>query len=214
MDETHPIPTIKRRGLMLVLSSPSGAGKTTLSKALLKSDQDISLSISYTTRKSRPSEVNGVDYFFATEDEFQAMVEQGAFLEHATVFGNRYGTPGAEVRKLLDAGKDVLFDVDWQGTQQLKRNAPDDLVSIFILPPSIAALQSRLTTRAEDSADVVADRMRRARDEISHWEEYDYVVVNRDVEVCLSQITSILTAERLRRERRIGLEDFVRDLDR
>ncbi len=214
MAETRSIPTIKRRGLMLVLSSPSGAGKTTLSKALLKSDQEISLSISYTTRKPRPSEVDGRDYYFVTEDKFQAMVEAGAFLEHATVFGNRYGTPGAVVEKLLASGKDVLFDVDWQGTQQLRRNAPDDLASIFILPPSIATLESRLTTRAEDSADVVAERMRRARDEISHWREYDYVVVNRDVEVCLSQITSILVAERLRRERRVGLEDFVTGLDR
>ena len=214
MDENQPIPTIKRRGLMLVLSSPSGAGKTTLSKGLLESDQEISLSISYTTRKPRPSEVDGRDYHFVTEEKFQAMVEDGAFLEHATVFGNRYGTPGAAVNKMLDSGKDVLFDVDWQGTQQLKANAEKDLASIFILPPSIGTLEARLTTRAEDSAEVVADRMRRARDEISHWEEYDYVVVNRDVEVCLSQIKAILTAERLKRVRRTGLEEFVAGLDR
>ena len=214
MADNHPIPTIKRRGLMLVLSSPSGAGKTTLSKALLDSDQEISLSISYTTRKPRPSEVDGRDYHFVTEDKFQAMVEDGAFLEHATVFGNRYGTPGSAVEKILESGKDVLFDVDWQGTQQLKRNAPDDLASIFILPPSIGTLEARLTTRAEDSAEVVADRMRRARDEISHWREYDFVVVNRDVDVCANQIKSILAAERLKRERRVGLEDFVRGLDR
>jgi len=213
MAENHPIPTIERRGLMLVLSSPSGAGKTTLSKALLESDQNISLSISYTTRKPRPSEVDGRDYHFVSEGEFQDMVEQGAFLEHATVFGHRYATPVSAVEKMLESGMDVLFDVDWQGTQQLKRNAPDDLASIFILPPSIRTLEARLTTRAEDSAEVVADRMRRARDEISHWREYDYVVVNRDVEVCLSQITSILMAERLRRVRRTGLEDFVRGLD-
>ena len=213
MADNHPNPTITRRGLMLVLSSPSGAGKTTLSKALLKSDQEISLSISYTTRKRRPSEVDGRDYHFVTQDEFQTMADEGAFLEHATVFGNRYGTPGAAVEKILESGRDVLFDVDWQGTQQLRRNAPDDLASIFILPPSISTLEARLTTRAEDSAEVVADRMRRARDEISHWREYDYVVVNRDVEVCLAQITAILTAERLRRERRIGLQDFVKGLD-
>ena len=205
---------IARRGLMLVLSSPSGAGKTTLSRALLKSDQNISLSISYTTRKPRPGEVDGTDYHFVDDETFRTMAEAGAFLEHAIVFGNRYGTPAAEVEKLLHAGNDVLFDVDWQGTQQLRRNAEKDLASIFILPPSIATLEARLTTRAQDSAEVVADRMRRAKDEISHWNEYDYIVVNRDIDVCLAEIKAVLTAERLRRPRRIGLEGFVRGLER
>ena len=213
MAEDHRTPTIQRRGLMLVLSSPSGAGKTTLSRALLKSDQNISLSISYTTRKPRPGEVDGTDYHFVDDETFRTMAETGAFLEHAIVFGNHYGTPEAEVEKLLHAGNDVLFDVDWQGTQQLRRNAEKDLASIFILPPSITTLEARLTTRAQDSAEVVADRMRRAKDEISHWNEYDYIVVNRDIDVCLAEIKAVLTAERLRRPRRVGLEGFVRGLE-
>jgi guanylate kinase len=206
--------TIKRRGLMLVLSSPSGAGKTTLSRALLRSDKNISLSISYTTRKRRPSEVDGVDYHFVDDERFQAMVGKHAFLEHAVVFGNRYGTPAAEVEEMLQTGKDVLFDVDWQGTQQLKKKARPDLASVFILPPSIPSLESRLRTRAQDSAEVVAERMKRAQDEISHWIEYDYVVINQDVGSCLAEIGAILAAERLRRTRRVGLEDFVKGLGR
>ena len=211
--ENGPSPVLERRGLMLVLSSPSGAGKTTLSRALLRSDKEISLSISYTTRKRRPSEVDGVDYHFVDDKTFQSMVARHAFLEHAVVFGNRYGTPAAEVENLLRAGKDVLFDVDWQGTKQLKKSARADLASVFILPPSIASLESRLKTRAQDSAEVVAERMRRAMDEISHWVEYDYVVVNQDVDACLAEIQSILAAERLRRARRVGLETFVRGLE-
>ena len=212
MAEPSTEPKIARRGLMLVLSSPSGAGKTTLSRALLRSDKEISLSISYTTRKRRPSEVDGQDYHFVDDETFQAMVAKHAFLEHATVFGNRYGTPASEVEDMLGAGKDVLFDVDWQGTQQLKKKARADLASVFILPPSIASLESRLQTRAQDSAEVVAERMKRAQDEISHWNEYDYVVVNQDVDICLAEITAILAAERLRRARRVGMEAFVQGL--
>jgi len=201
-----------RRGLMLVLSSPSGAGKTTLSRALLKDDPDTVLSISSTTRPKRPGEVDGKDYKFVAEKTFQGMVAADAFLEYATVFGHSYGTPRDVVEAALASGKDVLFDIDWQGTQQLDEKAGDDLVSIFILPPSMEELHERLVERAQDSEQVVQTRMNKARDEITHYSEYDYVLVNRDFKECLGKIKTILEAERLRRSRRVGLSDFVKGL--
>lgn len=203
---------MKRRGLMLVLSSPSGAGKTTLSRRLLESDSGITLSVSATTRPKRPAEVHGRDYYFVSQAEFDAMVKRGEFLEHATVFGNSYGTPRAPVDKALAEGRDVLFDIDWQGTQQVREKAREDLVSVFILPPSREALLERLKTRAQDSADVVAARMAKANGEMSHWAEYDYVVVNDDVVRAQAQIETILAAERLRRARQPDLSGFVRGL--
>ncbi len=203
---------MKRRGLMLVLSSPSGAGKTTLSRRLLESDSGITLSVSATTRPKRPAEVHGRDYYFVSQAEFDAMVKRGEFLEHATVFGNSYGTPRAPVEKALAEGRDVLFDIDWQGTQQVREKAREDLVSVFILPPSREALLERLKTRAQDSADVVAARMAKANGEMSHWAEYDYVVVNDDVVRAQAQIETILAAERLRRARQRDLSGFVRGL--
>lgn len=200
---------ISRRGLMLVLSSPSGAGKTTLSRRLLESDRNISLSVSATTRAMRPGEVHGKDYHFLKMEEFEAWLGEGKFLEHAMVFGNRYGTPSHLVTDELGAGRDVLFDIDWQGTQQLKEKMRDDLVSIFILPPSHDELERRLKTRAQDSDEIVAGRMAKAADEISHWPEYDYVVVNADVEKALGDIQAILSAERLRRSRQTGISEFV-----
>src|SRR6201996_1075155 len=205
---------IKRRGLMLVLSSPSGAGKTTLSRMLLASDPGIALSVSATTRAMRPTEVEGKDYFFITPKEFDAWVRQDAFLEHAVVFDNRYGTPKGPVEDALVSGRDVLFDIDWQGTQQMKERARDDLVSIFILPPSHGELERRLKERAQDSDEVVAARMAKAASEISHWPEYDYVVINYDVERALMQIRSILEAERVRRTRLVGVGEFVAGLTR
>ena len=205
---------IKRRGLMLVLSSPSGAGKTTLSRLLLESDKDITLSVSATTRSMRANEVEARDYFFVTPDEFESWVRQDAFLEHAVVFDNRYGTPKGPVDDALVSGRDVLFDIDWQGTQQLKERAREDLVSIFILPPSHAELERRLNERALDSHDVVAKRMAKAASEISHWPEYDYVVVNRDIAKALTQVKAILEAERARRTRLIGVGEFVAALTR
>ena len=200
---------ISRRGLMLVLSSPSGAGKTTLSRRLLENDRNISLSVSATTRAMRPGEVHGKDYHFLKMEEFEAWLAEGKFLEHAMVFGNRYGTPSHLVTDELGAGRDVLFDIDWQGTQQLKEKMRDDLVSIFILPPSHDELERRLKTRAQDSAEIVAGRMAKAADEISHWPEYDYVVVNSDVEKALADIQAVLNAERLRRSRQTGISEFV-----
>jgi guanylate kinase len=195
---------------MLVLSSPSGAGKTTISRALLKTDEHLTMSISVTTRAPRPGEEHGKDYFFVTEAEYHKMVKTGELLEHARVFDNFYGTPRSYVEQQLAAGRDVLFDIDWQGTQQLKASAGGDLVSVFILPPSIADLEKRLRGRAQDSEDVVQRRMARAADEMSHWPEYDYVVVNRDVEQSIAQVQAILTAERLRQHRRAaGLVAFV-----
>ena len=205
---------IKRRGLMLVLSSPSGAGKTTLSRMLLASDPNIALSVSATTRPMRPTEVEGKDYFFITPKEFESWVKQDAFLEHAVVFENRYGTPKGPVEDALVSGRDVLFDIDWQGTQQMKERARDDLVSIFVLPPSHAELERRLKERAQDSDEVVAKRMAKAADEISHWPEYDYVIVNRDIDRALMQIKSILEAERARRTRLVGVGEFVAELTR
>jgi guanylate kinase len=200
---------ISRRGLMLVLSSPSGAGKTTLSRRLLESDKNISLSVSATTRPMRPGEVHGKDYHFLRGAEFETWLAEGKFLEHATVFGNRYGTPSHLVRDELGAGRDVLFDIDWQGTQQLKEKMRDDVVSIFILPPSHDELERRLKNRAQDSDEIVAARMARAAAEISHWPEYDYVIVNRNVEQALADIQAILNAERLKRSRQTGISEFA-----
>ena len=205
---------IKRRGLMLVLSSPSGAGKTTLSRLLLESDRDIALSVSATTRAMRANEVEGRDYFFVTPDEFESWVRKDAFLEHAVVFENRYGTPKGPVEDALVSGRDVLFDIDWQGTQQLKERAREDLVSIFILPPSHGELERRLKERAQDSDEIVAKRMAKAASEISHWPEYDYVIVNRDIARALAQVKAILEAERARRQRLIGVGEFVAGLTR
>jgi guanylate kinase len=201
--------SIKRRGLMLVLSSPSGAGKTTLSRRLLEIDSKISLSVSATTRAMRPGEAHGKDYHFIGQEDFAAWVADGKFLEHATVFGNRYGTPAHLVNEALTEGRDVLFDIDWQGTQQLKEKMRDDLVSIFILPPSHDELERRLRTRASDSEDVVAGRMAKAADEISHWPEYDYVIVNTDLDKALFDVQAILNAERLKRTRQIGISEFA-----
>ncbi len=206
--------SIPRRGLMLVLSSPSGAGKTTLSRWLLESDRNVVMSVSATTRPPRPNEVAGRDYFFIGEAEFQRMVRAGEFLEHATVFGNHYGTPRNAVMDSLALGYDVLFDIDWQGTQQLRQQARDDVVSIFVLPPSRGELERRLKARAEDPPEVIARRMAKADGEISHWAEYDYVVVNDDVVRAQAQVAVILEAERLRRERQSGLTDFVEKLMR
>lgn len=203
---------ISKRGLMLVLSSPSGAGKSTISKELLKRDTGISMSISATTRPMRPGETEGVEYYFVDQKKFDAMVKGGDFLEHATVFENSYGTPKAPVEKILGSGRDVLFDVDWQGAQQLAQNARDDLVSVFILPPSIEELERRLHGRAQDSDEVVKKRMAKATSEMSHWDGYDYIIINEDVETSVSQVEAILVAERLKRERQAGLVDFVRGM--
>jgi len=211
-DENSSAMTISRRGLMLVLSSPSGAGKSTISKALLERDTDIIMSVSMTTRPMRPGEVDGKDYIFADQDTFDAMVKASELLEHATVFENSYGTPKAPVEKALSEGCDVLFDVDWQGTQQLAENAPKDLVGIFILPPSIEELERRLHGRAQDSDEVVKKRMAKATSEMSHWAEYDYVIVNEDVGDSVARVEAILTAERLKRVRQPGLGDFVRGM--
>lgn len=210
-DETAA-PKIVRRGLMLVLSSPSGAGKTTIARRILDGDDNLSMSVSVTTRPERPGETDGTDYFFIAEAEFQRMAAEGELLEHAHVFGNHYGTPRAAVEDALTAGRDVLFDIDWQGTQQLKEKARDDLVSVFILPPSVDELERRLRARAQDSEKVVQERMAKAADEMSHWPEYDYIIVNSDVDHSTAQVASILEAERLRRERRVGLTDFVNRL--
>lgn len=197
---------------MLVLSSPSGAGKTTLSRMLLQADPDIEMSVSVTSRTQRPGEEPGKDYIFVDKSAFLDMRDRGEFLEWAEVFGNFYGTPREPVENALRSGRDVLFDIDWQGTQQLQQKLPQDLVRVFILPPSAESLGQRLKERAQDPPEVVADRMSKAASEISHWAEYDYVVVNEDREQALAEIQAILSAERLRRERRTGLTDFVRAL--
>jgi guanylate kinase len=204
--------TVARRGLLFVMSSPSGAGKTTLSRRLLAADHNIAMSVSVTTRKPRPGEVNGKDYHFITQTEFAAMVEAKALLEWATVFGNSYGTPKQPVEDALQAGRDVLFDIDWQGTQQLAQAMPEDLVRLFILPPTPDSLRTRLISRAQDSSTVIAKRMAEAAHEISHWPEYDYVIINDTLDLAQAQVVSILTAERLRRRRQLGLHQFVRDL--
>jgi guanylate kinase len=203
---------ITRRGLMLVLSSPSGAGKTTLSREVLEEDPGIELSVSVTTRKQRPGEIDGRHYHFIDRAGFDAMAAGGELLEWAEVFGNCYGTPRAPVEAALASGRDVLFDVDWQGTQQLREKAPTDLVSIFVLPPSIPELQRRLHSRAQDSDDVIQARMAKASAEMSHWSEYDYVIINRDFDHALAEVRSILAAERVKRERQTGLSAFVRGL--
>jgi guanylate kinase len=203
---------IERRGLMLVLSSPSGAGKTTISRRLLQLDPGLTMSVSTTTRPPRPGETDGVDYFFSDPVEFNLMVNRQEFLEHAKVFDHYYGTPMAPVEEALNQGRDVLFDIDWQGTQQLAQRMRQDLVSVFILPPSTRDLEVRLRGRAQDSDEVVARRMAKAADEISHWAEYDYIVINDDVDRCLDEVRSILVAERLRRSRRTGLLNFVKAL--
>ncbi len=212
MSNEAEAPTIQRRGLMLVLSSPSGAGKTTLSRLLLENDAYIQLSVSCTTREKRPGEKDGVDYKFIDTPTFRGMIERAEFLEHARVFDHYYGTPCPPVEAALTGGRDMLFDIDWQGTQQLKEKARDDLVTVFILPPSTRELERRLITRAQDPADVVARRMSKAADEMSHWAEYDYVVINRNIGESLTQLKSILTAERLKRERQFGLSRFVKAL--
>ena len=204
-----------RRGLLFILSSPSGAGKSTLSRRLLSADDGFTFSISVTSRPPRPAEIDGQDYHFRTRAQVEAMARAGELLEWAEVFGNLYGTPRAPVEAALAQGRDVLFDVDWQGGQQLRNSALKDAVaSVFLLPPSIAELERRLRARGQDSPDVIADRMGRARDEISHWDAYDYVLINRDLDVTEAQIRAILTAERLRRGRRPGLVGFVQGLDR
>jgi guanylate kinase len=203
-----------RRGLMLVLSSPSGAGKTTIARRLLTEDAEIELSVSVTTRQRRPGEVEGKDYHFVTISDFQIMINDRALLEYANVFDNYYGTPAANVMAALVEGRDILFDIDWQGTQQLADSSREDLVSVFILPPSTCDLEQRLFSRAQDSADVVAARMSKAADEISHYREYDYILVNRNIDVAVAQVKAILQAERLRRDRQVGLSDFVKKLRR
>lgn len=201
-----------RRGFMFVLSSPSGAGKTTLSRLLLEQEDNLTMSVSVTTRPMRPGEEEGRDYFFVSPDHFQQMVERSELLEYATVFGHSYGTPRAFVEKALNAGKDVLFDIDWQGTQQLASRCRDDLVSVFILPPSMAELEMRLRKRAQDSEEVVNFRMNKAAGEIAHWQDYDYVVINRDLDATLARITHILHAERHKRIRQTSLSAFVEQL--
>jgi len=212
MSNEADAPAIQRRGLMLVLSSPSGAGKTTLSRQLLENDSKIQLSISCTTRDKRPGEKDGVDYKFIDTATFRGMIDRGEFLEHARVFDHYYGTPRPAVEAALDGGRDMLFDIDWQGTQQLKEKGREDLVTVFILPPSTRDLERRLISRAQDSHEVVARRMAKAADEMSHWAEYDYAIINKDIATSLSQLKSILTAERLKRERQSGLAGFVKAL--
>jgi len=204
--------TVARRGLMLVLSSPSGTGKTTLSRRLLEVDPAVQLSVSATTRPQRPAEVDGRDYHFVDRKRFDEMVRKGEMLEWAEVFGNRYGTPRAPVEEALARGQDVLFDIDWQGTQQLRDKVSKDFVSVFLLPPSVPELERRLTTRAQDSDDVIRGRMAKASDEMSHWAEYDYIIVNHDIDSSVENVRAILRAERLRRQRQIGLTDFVKGL--
>lgn len=203
---------LKRQGLMLVLSSPSGAGKTSIARALLKRDPGITMSVSATTRQRRPGETEGKDYFFVDEHQFKTDVNKGLFLEYAQVFDHYYGTPLRPVQDTLAAGGDVLFDIDWQGTQQIKAKAREDLVSVFVLPPSTAELERRLLSRAQDSAEVVAGRMARAADEMSHYPEYDYIIVNHDLEASIEAVHTILKAERLRISRQAGLTDFMKQL--
>jgi guanylate kinase len=208
----HPQHAIARRGLMLVLSSPSGAGKTTLSRKLLQEDANVSLSISVTTRPPRPGEINGRDYHFISDARFDEMVRDDELLEWARVFDYRYGTPRHPVADALVDGRDVLFDIDWQGTQQLREKARSDLVSIFVLPPSVPELERRLRSRAQDDERTIRKRMAKAADEMSHWAEYDYVVINSNIDHAFGEARAILYAERLKRERQPGLSDFVRRL--
>jgi guanylate kinase len=207
-----PKKAIARRGLMLVLSSPSGAGKTTLSRMLLEAERRVALSISVTTRPRRPGEINGRHYNFITQARFDKMARSKQLMESARVFGYAYGTPRAPVEKALREGRDVLFDIDWQGTQQLREKSRGDLVSVFVLPPSIPELKRRLRSRAQDSDEVISARMAKAAGEISHWAEYDYVIVNRDLDHAFAEVRAILATERLKRERQTGLSSFVRKL--
>jgi guanylate kinase len=207
-----PTTTRSRRGLLIVLSSPSGAGKSTIARMLLDADREVTMSISATTRPMRPGEENDVDYHFVDDAEFDRMIAEGAFVEWAHVFGYRYGTPKAPVKAALRKGRDILFDIDWQGARQLEPDFGEHLVTIFLLPPTMAELEQRLHTRGTDSPSVIADRMRRAADEIDHWAEYEYVLVNRDMDACLSQVRAIVSAERSKRVRQTGLVEFVREL--
>ncbi len=208
------IETLKsnRRGLMIVLSSPSGAGKTTLTRKLLSAHNDMSMSVSATTRKPRPGEVDGHDYYFVSKEKFSEMIHNEDFLEHAKVFDNFYGTPRAPVEDALMDGRDVIFDIDWQGAQQLEQAAVEDLVKIFILPPDMRALESRLRTRAQDSDDVIAKRMSKSESEISHWSEYDYIIVNEDIDRALAELEAIVIAERMKRRRQMWLGPFIKTL--
>jgi guanylate kinase len=212
MVSSDPNSPLLRRGLMMVLSSPSGAGKTTISRRLLDSDPHLTLSISVTTRAKRPNEVEGRDYRFIDITEFNIMVNRDQLLEHAKVFGNYYGTPRLPVENSLAQGQDILFDIDWQGTQQLVEKARDDLVSVFILPPSWHELERRLFTRAQDDPSEINRRMAKAADEMSHWAEYDYVIINRDLDACVASVRSILHSERLKRRRQTGLAEFINGL--
>ena len=212
MSATEPPATIHRRGFLLVLSSPSGAGKTTITRRLLDRDPSLSLSVSVTTRPARPGEVEGRDYFFIDQPRFDTMVATGELLEHASVFGHNYGTPRRPIETALTAGRDIVTDIDWQGTQQLGATLPHDLVTVFVLPPSMAALEVRLRQRAQDSAAVVEGRMGKSAEEMSHWSEYDYVIVNRELDDSIAAVEAIVTAERLRRTRQLGLADFVNRL--
>ena len=204
--------TVQRRGLMFILSSPSGAGKTTLARMLIETDNAIVMSVSATTRLPRPGETEGTDYYFVDDGRFDQMVSDGQFLEHATVFGHRYGTPAPPVREALARGRDVLFDIDWQGAQQLKEAAREDVASVFILPPSLEELEGRLLARAQDPEDVVLRRMQKASGEMSHWPEYDYDLINEDVDRSLQDVCTILAAERMKRARQTGLAEFVKTL--
>jgi guanylate kinase len=208
----QPDIAVTRRGLMLVLSSPSGAGKTTLSRKLLDEDKGVTLSVSVTTRKMRPGEKKGRDYHFIDRKRFDVMVDKGELLEWAEVFDNYYGTPAKPVMDALAAGRDVLFDVDWQGTQQLRDKARSDLVSVFVLPPSIPELERRLHKRAQDDYETIHRRMAKAADEMSHWQEYDYVVINHNLDQAFADVAAILAAERVKRDRQVGLSEFVRGL--
>jgi guanylate kinase len=212
MDASPEQTTRHRRGLLIVLSSPSGAGKSTISRMLLESDRDVTMSVSATTRPKRPGEVEDVDYHFVDDAEFDRMIRDNEFVEWAHVFGHRYGTPKAPVKQALRRGRDILFDIDWQGARQLEPDFGEHLVTIFLLPPSMAELEHRLHTRGTDSEQVIADRMRRAADEIDHWAEYEYVLVNRDMDACLAQVRAIVSAERSKRVRQTGLVEFVREL--
>ena len=214
MSGGHGFDGVERRGLMFVLSSPSGAGKTTLSRLLIDRVPGLTMSVSATTRPMRPGEVDGRDYWFVDPSRFELMVRADELLEWANVFDHRYGTPRAPVEAALSAGQDMLFDIDWQGTQQLREKAGEDVVSVFILPPSAADLEQRLHSRAQDTDEVIRGRMSRASHEMSHWAEYDYIVINHDIDSAFAEVQSVLKAERLKRKRRIGLTTFVRLLQR